>query len=51
MQNDNMWQLIHALKSIQLHMTTIATSTTTTKLCTENEKYKNQEDIDNHVKH
>lgn len=32
---------------IQLHKTIAAISTTTTKLCTENEKYKNQEDIDN----
>lgn len=46
-----MWQLIHALKNIQLHKTTTAISTTTTKLCTENEKYKNQEDIDDNVKH
>lgn len=36
---------------IQLHKTIAAISTTTTKLCTENEKYKNQEDIDNNVKH
>lgn len=50
MQNNRMWQLIHTLKSIQLHKTTTAT-TKTTKLCTENEKYENQEDIDNNVKH